>query len=352
VSAAYFAAAFVLAPHEAIESLTQHLDHILPAEQTHLAIALLPRMFGDAMLRSAQLKQDLPFEVLRHLTFLAYRTIRPEDDIHRPSNKVYSPEAQDHAQAARSAVFGRLAETPGRATYMTLQEMASTPGFPISPDHLRELAVRRAIKDARLESWRPGDAARFEEECEHAPITALALQELLEWRIKAFEHQLVHGDFKQARTLKRLEKEALVQNWIAEHLKSARKSSYGVHREPERADAKKPDIVITAKESDANLAIEIKVADGMTVQELEKALTDQLCGKYLRATGGRYGILLVVYQRRRPHGWHHPINQNLIQFGEVIEHLQAKARDIAAQCGDSPQPVIGQIDVSGVDNGG
>jgi hypothetical protein len=119
-----------------------------------------------------------------------------------------------------------------------------------------------------------------------------------------------------------------------------------VDREIHRAGEKKPDIVARAKASDASVAIEIKIADDMTVRELEDALSSQLCGQYLRGKGGRHGILLVVYQHARPTGWRDPSTGEMLGFDAVIEYLNKKGRAIAGAASDAPQPAIAVLNVS------
>jgi hypothetical protein len=92
--------------------------------------------------------------------------------------------------------------------------------------------------------------------------------------------------------------------------------------------------------------IEVKVAESWTLGDLEVALTDQLCGKYLRARDGRHGILLLVHQTARTRGWKDP-HGKMLNFDEVVKHLQAKAIAIAASSPDAPQPEIAVLDVSG-----
>jgi hypothetical protein len=80
--------------------------------------------------------------------------------------------------------------------------------------------------------------------------------------------------------------------------------------------------------------------------ELEQALSDQLCGRYLRARGGRHGILLLTHQKSRPRGWAVPSEGRYMDFDEVVDHLRVKAKQIAGESPDAPQPEIAIIDVS------
>jgi hypothetical protein len=90
---------------------------------------------------------------------------------------------------------------------------------------------------------------------------------------------------------------------------------------------------------------EVKVAESWTLDDLEAALKDQLCGKYLRARDGRHGILLLVHQTPRPKGWQG--HGAVLTFEQVVAHLRAMAVAIAASRPDAPQPEIAVLDVSG-----
>jgi hypothetical protein len=98
--------------------------------------------------------------------------------------------------------------------------------------------------------------------------------------------------------------------------------------------------------NDASVPIEIKVAESWTFGELQAALVDQLCGRYLRARAGRHGILLLVHQKARPRGWTNPNDGSMLTFAEVVELLRLLSKSIAGADADSSQPEIAVIDVS------
>ncbi len=81
------------------------------------------------------------------------------------------------------------------------------------------------------------------------------------------------------------------------------------------------------------------------MEQLEEALVDQLCGRYLRAKEGRHGILLLVHQKPRPRGWLRKKAAPLT-FPKVVAHLRKMAGKISAAAVGGPQPEIASIDVS------
>jgi hypothetical protein len=258
---------------------------------------------------------------------------------------VYSPSARDNAEDARNAAFKQFTEIPGRATFNALLGLSEVPGFPIPPQRLRALARERASKDAEAAPWPPGEACAFEDKCETLPQTPLDLQRLLLARFSDLQHSLLHDDFAQGSTLYGLTGERAVQNWMGYYLRHSQGRSYSIEREPHVVDENEPDIRARSA-NDASVPIEVKVAESWTLDKLEAALVDQLCGRYLRARGGRHGILLLVHQKARPRGWTYPKDGRRLDFAEVVEHLHELAKSIAGADADTPQPEIAVIDVS------
>ncbi len=348
LAALYIGAAFAADADAAADALSARLDNLSEGAQTELVERLLPLLFGDRFLRSGANANALSFSCLIRLIRIAYATVRVADDRHHPSGLAYSPDQRDHAEWARSAAFKRLVETPGRATYEALLQFGEIAGFPMSREHLTSLAIGRAAEDSEHAAWLPADAKAFEEFGEALPRTPVDLQRLALSRLADIQDDLLTSDFAQGRTLKALADETMVQRWVADRLDLKGGRSYSVERESRVADEKEPDVRLRAKQSQATLPIEIKVAESWTLEQLEAALVTQLCEKYLRATGARHGILLVVHQRSRERGWEEKDSGTYLNFAQVIDRLKEEARQISGTAPDAPQPEIAVLDVSGV----
>jgi hypothetical protein len=238
-------------------------------------------------------------------------------------------------------------KTPGAFTFQALLRLQNDPTCPVLPATLRTLAEDRAIQDSESAPWGPSEALAFEQHHEPAPRTPKDLQSVLLHRLEDIQHNLLHGDFAQGLTLKALPNEVDVQNWVADRLRLTQGRSFSVEREPHVADEKEPDVRIRAKATDANVAMEIKVANSWTLKQLEKALEVQLCGRYLRAKNGRHGVLLLVQQKARPKGWKDSGSGVFLPFPEVVARLSARAAFLAGAHDDSPQPEVCALDVSG-----
>jgi hypothetical protein len=347
VAAQYLGAAIAGDAQRATAALIAKLDTLEEGKQTALAQRVLPSIFGDRFDGASVDPQRLDFDSLLRLVRVAFRTIRLEEDRQRRSGVVYSFDGRDHAEQARSAAFNQLIGTPGRATYEVLLQLAQAVDFPVGPARLLALAYERAAKDSESEPWTAAEAHAFELSGETAPRTARDLQRLALRRVDDMQHELLHADFAQGATLSGLQGETAVQNWVADRLRMKQGRTYSVEREPRVAEEKEPDVRLRARPSDASVPIEIKIAESWTIRDLQSALRDQLCGRYLRAREGRHGILLLVHQAPRARGWEDPDNRGVyLTFEQVAQMLRALAIEIAARGPDAQQPEIAVVDVS------
>jgi hypothetical protein len=342
----YIGAAFQIDGKSATEVLFTKLDKLAKADQAVLVQRVLPRVFGDRMFWDGPPLHNMPVESLERIVRLAFEAIRVEDDNVHQSGHAYSVNARDHAEHARSAAFNRLVTTPGRATFNAILRLAAAgAGFPIPSQNLQDLARRRASEDAESAPWKPGDVIAFERTAETEPQTSRDLQVVAMRRLSDMQYDLRNDDYQQGDTLAALSGEKRVQRWIADRMRLKQGRSYSVEREVHVADENEPDVRLRAKVTDANVPVEVKIAEAWSLKVLEDALTKQLCGKYLRQRENRQGILLLVHQKARRGGWKKPDGTKL-NFGGVVAHLEAMAIVISGLTSDAPQPAIAVLDVA------
>lgn len=121
--------------------------------------------------------------------------------------------------------------------------------------------------------------------------------------------------------------------------------AYTVTREAEVADAKRTDIRLAAVRGDQKATIEIKIADkGWSVNELERALREQLVGQYLCHESCKAGCLLLTYNGDKKY-WEHPGTGASMTFNELIAHLDALARTIEAEQGHAVRLSVRGLDL-------
>jgi hypothetical protein len=210
-------------------------------------------------------------------------------------------------------------------------------------------ARNRAESDSEAEAWSSADVYAFETEFLRTPRNPFDLQRLALRRLADLQHDLLNADYAQGATVSRLPNEVDVQNWMADRLRRDQGRSYSIEREPHVVEEKEPDIRFRAKASDANVPMEIKVAESWSVNDLEDALNVQLVGRYLRDRQNRYGILLLIHQNARPRGWRIATG-DFLTFEQVVSHLRTVARSIAAESPNAPQVEISVINVSSVNS--
>jgi hypothetical protein len=342
----FLCAGFALDPEAATSALIEKLDLLDTERQRELVEHALPEIFSNRLAQDPNLPANIPFESLERLVRTAFDAIRLEDDNNRLGEQVcYSPDQRDKAERARSAAFQQLVETPGRATIAALQRLEEDEGFPVPRTRLRSLVLARAGQDSECAPWRPSEPAEFERTSELAPSTVKDLQRLAMMRLDDMQDDLLNAEFAQGSTLQALDSEKQVQNWVADRLQLKQGRSYSVERESHVVDEKEPDVRFRAKASDARVPMEIKVAESWSLGELEDALSDQLCAKYLRAREEGHGILLLVHKRPRPKGWQIESGK-FLPFNDVVSRLKALARKIRGASPDAPQPEIAVLDVS------
>jgi hypothetical protein len=340
----YIAALFSIDGSAGTDAVFRKLNRLKSADQPLFVQRILPRIF-DSMLGDSPRIAALSLPELVRLVKLAFATIRIEDDNRHVSGVMFSPNERDDAERARSAVFSRLLETPGRAAFNEILKLKDVPGFPIPESRLRHSAKERAGKDSEFAAWKPSDVIEFERTAQTEPQTTRELQLVALRRISDMQYDLINDDFQQGKTLARLPQERDVQNFVADRLRLKQGRSYSVEREVHVADEKEPDVRFRAKRTDASVPLEVKVAESWTMEELEDALKTQLCKKYLRARDARHGILLLVYQRPKPRGWTDQ-NGKRLKFPEVIARLKRLAVKIAGSAIDAPQPEIALLDMT------
>lgn len=341
----YLAAAYRISYQAASNALTVRLQSLGPSDQARLVEDLLPRLFGTTPFGRNVTAPDIGFDALEPLVDIAFRNIRIEDD-RVPNGEAFTPNGRDFAERARDAALHRLVETPGLATFITLHRLAAAPDCPVPAEHLRRLAFDRALKDSEGMAWHPGDVVQFEATSEAMPRTPKDLQHTAMNRFEDLQYNLLHADFAQGPTVKLLSDEKAVQNWVAEQLRATHRNLYSVERESHVVDEKEPDIRLRARAADAVLSIEIKVAESWSGRQLEAALSDQLCGQYLRHSSARHGVLLLVHQKARADGWQAVATDPPVSFNDLVAHLRGLADKIASASPDGPQPLVAMLDVS------
>ena len=265
--------------------------------------------------------------LLGRLVRLAHAFIRPaEDQVH---DEVYSPDTRDHAERARSTLFQWLCNTPGPEARVALSDLAEGNEFADMRDRVRLVARQRAAIDAEFPPFDAKAVLALGERYEVPPNDGNGLFAIMMDRLGDLDHDLAHGDFSDRRTVRRIHDEPEMQRTLSWRIEARAKGAYRVIREDEVADAKRPDIRLSAVGGiDRKVVLEVKVADnGWSFADLEKALRKQLVAQYLRHENCTGGCLLLTYHGRKQY-WVHPDRKKRLPFSDVVDILRKTARTL------------------------
>ena len=146
-------------------------------------------------------------------------------------------------------------------------------------------------------------------------------------RLEDIADELANGDFSERKLIQSAAHEELVQLWLAGRLRERANGVYQVTREEEVVEGKHPDIRLHFSGSNQKTAIEVKIAEKYSTNDLEIALHRQLAG-YLRDADCKAGGLLLVYLGKRDRGWLIPDEKGHFDFDGLTAFLKDKAADM------------------------
>lgn len=343
----YLVLLFQVDPPYALQKLQCWVAAAKPETQNVLATQIIGGVFNrdDSWLIANSLK-DAPIQTLKDLVTLAYRVIRPTDDIRHEG--VFKPGSRDQAESARNAILTALHNSTGADSYQAMIELADAPEIGERKHRFRQLARDMAERDAEFPAWTENETLTFEKRY-IAPINnGDALYQCVLNVLYDIRHGFEQNDASSKLLLSKLaeikkDDEKSVQNWLAEQLTLRANGRYHVHREAEVADIKEPDIIISGTSGLFEIAIEVKQADSWSPNQLKEALTQQLAENYLKPQSRRHGILFLTDHGRRT--WKHPASQkNRVTFIE----LQAFLSDIATAIKNNATGNV-KVSVFGID---
>ena len=136
-------------------------------------------------------------------------------------------------------------------------------------------------------------------------------------RLDDLQHDFTHDDFTDRATVRNIIKETEMQRTLAWRIRDKANGAYKVTREEEVADNKRPDIRLWTVKHDQKAAVEVKIAYKYSLTQLEKALRNQLVGKYLRPSYCKAGCLLLTYHGEKKY-WIHPETKKRLKFSEIV----------------------------------
>lgn len=261
---------------------------------------------------------------------LAAKYVRPEDDLVHEG--AYSPSMRDDAQDMRSRILNWLAAIKGEDATEELRRLAASPVTDSrAREWLQHLARAHAVADVSKQMSQ-AEAVSLLHDKVIEPSTTNELFAIALNRLRDIQFNLKNADFSVRQVYNPLNAAILeepVQHFLAKELHEMRRGQYVVGREEEVASKKKTDIRLENARCAGPVTIEVKIAERWDLAELERALTVQLVGQYLRDRDSQYGILLLCSSGpAKP--WYLP-DGTVLTFEELTAYLAQRAAIIQSE---------------------
>ena len=315
---------------EAIGCLEEWLSSLSPTEASTAAQHFITELIGsryDSNLVTGFDSYRKPAH-LKHLFGLMHVHIREEQDINREGGSAYSPGLRDNAQKARDGLFQHLCDIPGKETYLAIRELEEKNPNDLSRTGLLRLAFERAKWVGDIEDWSDDQLREFDSDQSMTPTTNTQLFSLTVQRLIDIKMWLESGDDSPYQTWQRPETETEMRNLFTGRLNELANGQYSCAQENEMPNAQRPDIRVQMQ-GITPVPIELKILDnGWTGPKLCERLRNQLAGDYLRDKGGGRGVMLLVWQGRKPEG-KRKIDKCLVGLNDLEEALQNYWHSIA-----------------------
>lgn len=276
--------------------------------------------------------------IIARLTRLAFEVVREADDLHHDG--VYTPGPRDHAEQAREALLSALLTRPGAEAALELLALIEEGAVTGRSDRLRFLLREKAGRDGEFSAFNPEAVLDLDIGLEVPPHDRDGMFQLMVDRLEDIEHEIGHSDFSDWETLARIDLESEMRRSLGAKLEMTGRGAFTLTQESEVIEAKRTDLRLASVRSPAKAVIEIKLSHKWTLAQMEKALSDQLQGQYLRHQDCRAGCLLITDNGRQK-TWRKGAGPRL-SFNGLIDHLRALAiAQVAASRTDVRIAVMG-----------
>ena len=219
-------------------------------------------------------------ELLLQLARLAYRHIRPADDV--PHEGSYSPDDRDHAERARGALLSAILKAPGVTGWKAKLELSADPLFEDLRDRAIAIARERAAEEAEGPALTEAEVVALDTYGEAPPTTRDAMFAIMRDRLEDIDDLLLR-DISPREAWANISKENLMRRELARELINNANTMYTVDQEAATAD-EETDIRLRASRSPQQATVELKIGEKpRSAAVLRKALKDQLLKKYMAA---------------------------------------------------------------------
>jgi hypothetical protein len=273
-----------------------------------------------------------------------YRFVSPETDIHRGPGS-YTPEARDDAQRFRGQLLQRLANQNTPAAQSVLLSLLDAPETRGSRDYILFLLDDMMRRIADGEAWPEGHMRQFEKLHSAAPVSLEELYAMTCRRLRQIKDEVEQPEESLPAVVRKGDDETVMRKFLAARLNELSKGMYQASQESVVAGERRPDLRIVSTGIAGAVPIEVKLADGRSVNELLDDLRGQLVGDYLANYRSRRGIFAIGFTGSRESAiWKHPQDGSSLDFAAVIKYLLTRAGEITSENRD-----VHGVEVIGLD---
>lgn len=198
--------------------------------------------------------------------------------------------------------------------------------------------------DWDLEPWSAEQVSTFDKSQTITPTTHRQLFDLTVYRLHDLKNWLEYGNDSPWKTWQRVDGETEMRILIAGWLNQKCRDQYTTAQEPELANSQRMDIWLHNTNVHSPVPIELKLlSKDWSGPKLCERLCNQLTGDYLREESAGCGVMLLVWQGRKPEKrW--TINGRRVGLSELATALKLYWKDIAGEF-----PSVEAIDVVVID---
>ncbi|WP_282181770.1 hypothetical protein [Aliiroseovarius marinus] len=334
-----------LDPEAGCRRLLRETEELNTVEARENAARAFASLFGDRYFSTTPDLGIIPegrrVFLLGDLVQRAYQAVRRDEDIEHEGT--YTPDLRDHAQHARSFLLESLLNIKLPETLAVIHELAEQPEFDHMSDRLRQMAYEIAAQMSDMTAHPLIAFQALDRNGAFIPFDHRSLLTAMMTRLDSFEHDILYAEDSPIDALRKLELETELRRSIAFWLRRGERGVFEFTQEAVVVDENRTDIRFHPRSMQGYATVELK-RQTWSVRELERALTDQLVGQYLQHDNCRVGCLLICQARVKR--WRHPDTNAGMSLKDVVDHLNAVAREIMAA-----RPEL-HIAVKGIDYSG
>jgi hypothetical protein len=249
-----------------------------------------------------------------------YRPAEQDEDRHTYAGP------DGHTWRLREKLTAWLSAIPGHETVEAFEQLGDQGVTLRRRSFFRQLAFERASRGETCTPRSVSSTIAWAERFAREPRSDRELFELGIGKLEDMRADLENGDHSIRSSIDPHCEEPSLSKLVASALTASAHGLYSATREEEVDSQKRTDIRLHAPPL-GPVVTEVKIAEKCTGPQLEATISEQLVGRYMRARGSRFGILLIFSLGDRKERWQTRDSRRL-GFRDFVTYLTEVARDV------------------------